>query len=247
MKYFVIGDVHGCYDELMLLFKKLKKEAGLIPEKDILVFLGDYIDRGPKSSKVIKQMIIWEKKYPHWQFLYGNHEDLMLDALLYKGRVYHSYDLWWGQGGRETFLSYVSKKLTQYEKSILQVNQVILPEHLKWLADRPIYFENKEYFFVHAGIPSHTSLEEFKNKVDKNIDDMRYIAIWIRDEFINSIKPWGKKIIFGHTAIEPFGPIIQKNKIGIDCAVCPPTLNALCAVELPSEKFFFQKSLTLKS
>ena len=77
-KTFAIGDVHSCYRELVALYKKLL-EAGLKPEKDVVVFMGDYIDRGPDSKKVVSQLIKWHKKYPHWVFLYGNHEDIFKD------------------------------------------------------------------------------------------------------------------------------------------------------------------------
>lgn len=253
---FAIGDIHGCYDELMALYKKLQNEVHLNPEEDILVFVGDYIDRGLKTKSVISQMIRWQKKYPHWQFLFGNHEDLMLDALVHKGRQYHSYDLWWSQGGRETFESYVPKNKTVYEKALLQVKDVIPYKHLKWLMDRPYYYETDKYFFVHGAVIPGMSLEGLKKKLDDPLpNEEKQAVIWGRDTFIFSKEDWGKKIIFGHTAdydgrysvppgAKPFQPIIRKNKIGIDTAVCPSASNGLTAVELPSEKFYFQESLS---
>lgn len=252
-KIFAIADIHGCYDTLIALMKKLPLDK----EKDTVVFMGDYVDRGPKTKQVIDQMIEWEKQYPHWKFLYGNHEDLMLDALIGKGQIYHSYDLWWGQGGRETFESYIPPERTVYEKAITQVLDVIPAEHIDWLRTRAYYFDSKDYFFVHAGIPKKTSLEDFKTQIDNGDATAKYNSIWIRDEFIDSVKDWGKKIIFGHTAdgtgrynwkrhdhmINPLQPIIRDNKIGIDCAVCPPSAEKLCAIELPSEEFYFQESI----
>lgn len=236
MKTFAIGDIHGCYDELMALMDKLKSEAHLNPKKDVVVFLGDYIDRGPKSKQVVSQLIEWNKKYPHWQFLYGNHEDLMLDALVYKGKIYDMYDLWWGQGGKETAHSYFPEGMSKYDMAISQPKDHILPEHLDWLRQRPFYWENEDYFFVHGGIPLATELEDIRKESES--EDMRYKVIWARDEFIYDQKDYGKKIIFGHTPGPNFNPWVFDNKIGIDTAVCPSANNKLTAVELPNEKFY---------
>src|SRR5690606_2905461 len=95
-KIFAISDIHGCYGDLMTLYNKLP----INPKKDQMVFLGDYIDRGPDSDKVIQQLIDWKKKYPHWQVLLGNHEDMMLDALRVGHPVYGDYYHWFEQGGK---------------------------------------------------------------------------------------------------------------------------------------------------
>lgn len=237
MKIFAISDIHGHYDELMALYKQLPID----PEKDIMVFCGDYIDRGPAANKVVQQLIDWKKEYPHWQVLYGNHEDLMLDALVYGGRKYHSYDLWFTQGGKETFESYLPKGLSDYEKAISQPKDHIPVEHLSFLASLPRSFGSGDYFFCHGGVRPNVALE------DQREEDL----IWIRDEFIDSKYDWGKKIIFGHTTDSTgrwqpkggiFKPIIKKNKIGIDTAVCKPAYNGLTCLELPAEKFYFQPS-----
>lgn len=237
-KIFAIGDIHGCYKSLMALMKKLPIDR----KRDIVVFLGDYIDRGPRSRQVIERLMKWEKKYPHWVFLFGNHEDLMLDSLIGDGQIYHSYDLWFHQGGKETFESYVPRKRTVYEKSITQVKDVISWEHLNWLRLRPHYFDSKGYFFVHAGVVPDMSLKALKKELDKGTYEFEQAVIWTRDLFIDSPYDWKKKIIFGHTATPPFDPIIMKNKIGIDTAVCNPK-GKLTAIELPSEKFYFQNPI----
>lgn len=65
-KLFVFSDAHGNYDEMMALYRQLP----INPKKDQLIMLGDAIDRGKDTKKVIEQCIKWKKKYPHWQFLY---------------------------------------------------------------------------------------------------------------------------------------------------------------------------------
>lgn len=247
MRQFVISDIHGHYKELMALINKLVKEADFDPEVDQLITLGDHIDRGPDSNKVVQQLIDWTEQYPHWVFLYGNHEDLMLDALVYGGRIYHSYDLWYGQGGRETFYSYVPNELTDYEKAIIQVEDVIPQEHLEFLMALPRFYQNDNYIFVHGGLKPEKTVEETPTQD----------ILWIRDEFIDSDFDWGKKVIFGHTAdgrgnynwkrfgmkYKPLEPIVRDNKIGIDTAICAPSRNKLTALELPAEKFYFQEAI----
>ncbi len=250
-KIFAIGDIHGCYAELLFLMNKLRREAGLNHKKDTVVFLGDYIDHGPDSKKVIERLMFWQKKYPHWKFLYGNHEDLMLDALVYNGRIYHSYDLWWMQGGKETAQSYIPSDRTEYEKAISSVKDNIPFEHLEWLRNLPIYYETDKYFFVHGGVKPDLSLKEQKKALKGRFgEELKQEMLWIRDEFIESDFDWGKKIVFGHSIASKawwgkFGqPIIMKNKIGLDGAVCAKKLGSnLIAVELPAEKFYFQESI----
>lgn len=215
-RIFAIGDLHGHYTELMSLHSQLINEAKLNPKEDVVVFLGDYVDGGPDTKKVVEQLIQWNIEYPHWHFLYGNHEDLMLDALLYGGKKYHDFDLWFRQGGRQTRDSYT--------KEGTQVGQAIDKDHVIWLATRPRYLETDDYIFVHAGLIPGKQPEEMEER------DL----LWIRDEFIDSDYDWGKKVIYGHTPTTD--PNIQPNKIGID--TMPRDLGYLTAIELPTEKIW---------
>ena len=251
-----IGDLHGHYDQLLRLYDKILQN-GFSPEDDILVFLGDYVDGGSQVKQIIDWLIEHKKKYPHWQMLYGNHESLLLDALVYNGRIYGSYDLWWGQGGRETTQSYISFDLTDYERALVGPKDAIPVEHLEFLMSLPYYYESENYFFVHAGIPNKMSLSDLKQKLDDRDEKMMYESIWIREPFLMNVKDWGRKIVFGHT-IFPYGsflgvdpetgkkthkggfPLIQKNKIGLDGM--KHNMGNLICVKLPEEVFFFENS-----
>ncbi len=81
MNTWAIGDIHGSYTELMELYGKMQKE-GFDPKEDKLIFLGDYVDGGKRVKEVVDQLIEWNKEYPHWIFLKGNHESMMLDSVL---------------------------------------------------------------------------------------------------------------------------------------------------------------------
>lgn len=230
-RYFAIGDVHGHYDELMLLMDKLIKEAKLKPEKDSVVFLGDLVDGGNDTNKVIAQCMKWQKKYPHWVFLKGNHEDLMLDALNPKHPIYGDYYLWWNQGGKETLRSYQLDGFSDYEKAIMQPMDYIPVKHLLWIASLPYYSKSIHYFFVHAGL-WNVPIKKHDFKDFNTLQSM----LWIREPFIESKFDWGKKVIYGHTHTNE--PLVMDNKIGID--TLPRNSGKLTAVELPAEKFYFQ-------
>jgi len=233
-KIFAISDIHGCYDELMALYKKLPID----PKVDQMVFLGDYIDRGPDSSKVVQQLLNWSKQYPHWVFLKGNHEDLLLDALNPEHPVYGDYYLWFRQGGTRTKSSYLPKGLGDYEQAIASMQDFLPPEHKEFMEKLPLFYETEDYIFVHGGIkPGKTPQETTE-----------FDLLWLRDEFIHSQYDWGKKVIYGHTVDDHTGraePNVMENKIGIDTGAAYLPENRLTAIMLPEEEFYFQEAINL--
>ncbi|MEJ5230511.1 metallophosphoesterase family protein [Pseudothermotoga sp. U03pept] len=177
-----MGDIHGCIESLESLIMKLPLSGG-----DKLIFLGDYIDRGPDSRAVIDRLIALSKDY-ECVFLRGNHEWMMLNYLL-KGQ---DFDLWMMNGARATIRSYGD------------VRQ-IPPEHLEFLKNTVFYHVEPGYLFVHAGVKPHVELE--------NQDS--FDLIWIREEFIYSENPLpGYRVVFGHTPLHKV--LISRDKIGID-------------------------------
>ena len=99
-KIFAIGDIHGCYDQLLALLKKIPVDF----KQDTLVFMGDYIDRGPKSVEVVDFLIKLKRRLPDTIFLKGNHEDMLQKYL--DGTDRFTYLL---NGGQQTLDSYLSK------------------------------------------------------------------------------------------------------------------------------------------
>lgn len=237
-----IGDCHGCHKELMLLWDKLLKN-GLDPQNDVVVWLGDYIDRGKDGKKVVQQLIDWHKQYPQFVFLYGNHEDIFRDWLQDTQR--YGISNWFGNGGKVTYESYgghFGKQTFKNGKETWEAPKTAKfpKKHLDFLFKETVYmYETDKYVFLHGGLYPKMSIEENKNYPDN--------LIWARENFIDSDYDWGKKVIFGHTPAyrERWGkmgyPIVMPNKIGIDCCVCPSGCMRLCAVELPTEKFYYQE------
>jgi serine/threonine protein phosphatase 1 len=187
-RIFAIGDIHGYLNKLRALMSKISPD----PERDQLVFLGDYVDRGPQSREVVDYILELQWLYPNTVCLMGNHEQMFLEYLA------NPRDPWTFliNGGVETIHSY---ELTG-DDPVSKLPQ----EHMDFLNGLKPYHDSDEYIFVHAGLRVGVPLQE------QTLDDL----IWIRSEFIDSPHDFGRRVIFGHT---PFArPLIHPNKIGID-------------------------------
>ncbi len=205
-RIFAIGDIHGCLDKLARLTQRIDASRN-----DTIIFLGDYIDRGPDSAGVIEFLLNFREKSPsNIIFLKGNHEVMLLDYL--SGRNQESYLYY---GGVDTSDSYSAR----YGKFSIP------EEHLAFLKGLESFYQTEKYFFVHAGLKPGVPILEQRDS-DR---------LWIRWEFVKSDYDWGKRVIFGHT---PFiVPRIEPNKIGIDTgAVYGRDLTCLV---LPEVDFIF--------
>lgn len=209
-RIFAVGDIHGCYDKLAKMMKTLPWNPN---SDDLLLFIGDYIDRGPKSRDVIELLVQLKKKGGNFVFLKGNHERMLTDYYV------HQKDqmLYVANGGAETIASYVEGGIGR--------KAFVLPEdHLEFLLSLQNYYETEDYIFVHAGLRDGVPVDE------QSEEDL----LWIREEFIYSNFDWDKRVIFGHTALET--PFVTPGKIGIDTGAVYG--NKLTAVELPAMKFY---------
>lgn len=209
-RIFVVGDIHGCPLELDLLLSHLTHVENLSPD-DRLIFIGDYIDRGPDSKAVIERLIHLAAAFPQTIFLRGNHEEMLLGFLGLTRTVAPYLE----NGGAVTFASYGNANAANREDAF-----AILPEvHLNFIkaTERMLLVDN--FLFVHAGINPLRSLE------DQDDEDV----YWIRDVFIQNIHRLEKMVIFGHT---PFEDVLfhMPYKIGIDTGLVYG--NALSCLEL---------------
>ena len=162
----VIGDIHGCLTPLQRLLAKIELQPG-----DELVFIGDYIDRGPQSREVVDYLLGLPYRCV---FLLGNHEKMLLDYLSGKDD-----GLFLPNGGMATLRSYGGEA------------SGIPPAHLSFFNSlRPIY-ETPEYLFVHAGIRPMVPLDK------QDLEDL----VWIRQEFFQFIGHFPKPVVFGHTPL----------------------------------------------
>jgi serine/threonine protein phosphatase 1 len=210
-RLFAVGDIHGNINELRTLIDFLKKDKGL-DTRDCLVFIGDYIDRGPASRQVIDLMLSLKAAFPKTVFLKGNHEDMLLGFL---GQGGNGGDVYLSNGGVAFFESYGIAPFG----SISQVLIDLPPSHVDFVKSLELGVVSENFVFVHAGIDPEKGL------ADQDPEDL----LWIRKAFINSGHAIGKTVVFGHTAFDqvlldlPF-------KIGIDTGIAYG--NRLSAVEL---------------
>ena len=180
--YFVIGDVHGC----LKTFQKLLSHWN--PDSEILVQLGDLIDRGRFSPQTLSYSMELQNQYPgKIMFLRGNHEQLMLD---FHDGINTS---WLANGGRET--------LEQFKSSELELSTA-----LSWIRGLPLFFEVDKLFISHAGIA-----ETIKTPIDPHHPNG---LLWNREP----LKNIGKTQIIGHTPLTSGKPTYtsQSNSWNID-------------------------------
>jgi serine/threonine protein phosphatase 1 len=198
----VMGDVHGQFEKMQRVLSLCDYQ----PENDRLVLLGDYVDRGPDSQKVVSEVLRLTQMGA--TALYGNHEDLMLRALLNRkqGNINpENLEQWFANGGETTLDSYRAYTDT-------------LDEHLDFFANLPRWVEINGYLLVHAGIRPGRLINE------QSVHDL----IWIREDYIlNYNGP--QNVVTGHTPVqylkryELFGdieeatqPLIRNHKIFLD-------------------------------
>jgi serine/threonine protein phosphatase 1 len=180
MKSFVIGDIHGNERELRYLIDGLPLSHG-----DRLVFLGDYIDRGPNSRGVVSYLVELPKQLSSIEFIFlkGNHEDMFLSFLGIGG---HHGDMFLINGGKATVSSYG----IQSEKPSPQEVLSILPdEHRKFYLALLRYYVMDRFLCVHAGIDPEKALEGQSEEE----------LLWIRNKFIYASHRLPYTILFGHT------------------------------------------------
>jgi serine/threonine protein phosphatase 1 len=185
---YAIGDIHGMAGYHKLLLKLIAEDASKTEGKKVLLYLGDYIDRGPDSFSVVEEIMKGPPKgFDEQICLLGNHERLMLDY--YAGRDW-TFN-WVLNGGNETKKSYQGKDAE-------------LKKHLEWMKKLQMYHIEGNYLFVHAGIVPGIDITKQKNK------DL----IWIREAFLKSDKDHGRVVVHGHSISNK--PDVKKNRIGLD-------------------------------
>lgn len=218
-RVYAVGDIHGRLDLLRRLHLLVEEDARARPGPlNVLVYLGDYIDRGDASPAVIDLLL--DEPLPGFETVHlkGNHEDSLLRFL----EDIEVGPAWLLYGGAETLLSYGvrpprpaggDRELQRAQREF----RTRLPErHRRFLAGLRLTHEEGDYLFAHAGIRPGVPLER-QQEAD---------LLWIRDEFLLSDADFGKIVVHGHTITAR--PDVQRNRIGIDTgAFASGTLTAL--------------------
>jgi len=204
VRVYAIGDIHGCLVELDGLLAKIVEDAADFDGERQLVFLGDYVDRGPDSKGVLDRLLALPAGFkPH--YILGNHDQILLDFL---DNPFLFRD-WRDYGGRETLMSYGVTpprfdREEAYSKARDALQSVMPQSHLDLLGSLQYSVTIGSYYFVHAGVRPGVALDR------QAPEDL----LWIRDEFLLSNVDYGVVVVHGHTPMEE--PIKLANRISVD-------------------------------
>jgi len=201
-----IGDIHGRFFKLESLMEEIT------PEKDdTIVFLGDYIDRGPKSYHVVDFIVKLKQEFPNTVILRGNHEDFVLSIF---------------QGNQDKYMRHLWLKLNGGDQTLASYKGAghYLNVHQDFYMNLPVFWETDQYFFCHAGVRPGVPLRK-QRAVD---------LLEIREPFLNSEIKFEKTIVHGHTPVP--SPTVTPYRINIDTGA--GNNGPLTGIELPSLKIW---------
>ena len=237
---FAVGDIHGDLHALWRLLSKFPE----LDAQDTVVFLGDYLDRGPRSKDVIEYV----RKLPNETrarvvALRGNHEDAWLRVV---ERGWDGFVLPPINGCLAAYRSFTGgppaaegEEPQPHEKHAMMSGAFLPPDVLQWMYQLPYWYEDEHAIYVHAGLPKRDERWMHPSELED-----KTALLWMRDEdfFVNYR---GKTIVFGHTTTSCLPPELSSftpddpddlwagvNVIGIDTGCGKGGF--LTAIEFPS-------------
>jgi serine/threonine protein phosphatase 1 len=205
-RIYAVGDIHGRADLLQAMFDKLEAHNDRNPHLagPTVILLGDMIDRGPDSARVLRLVKAIQEQTDRLVVLMGNHELLMVKALEgYPGML----SAWLKSGGDQTLRSYGVDPEELGDNPIVAasiISQAIPDETVQWLSQLPLSARSGDYMFCHAGVRPGVALAAQK------ADDL----LWIRREFLSDERDHGAMIVHGHSIETEVQ--LRSNRIGID-------------------------------
>ena len=195
-KTYAIGDLHGRLDVLEAALAKIEQHRRFNGDETgfgtTIVFLGDYIDRGPHSKGVLDRLMKGPDREAGdqtlWVCLMGNHESMCLQA---HDSPMRYWDWWKENGGDATLLSFNTPRLPE--------------EYLTWMRNLPASYGDDHRLFVHAGVKSDTLLEHHTD----------YELMWVRHPKLQET-PHERYVVHGHTP-QIDGPHVLESRVNLDC------------------------------
>jgi len=196
---YVVPDIHGRLDLLTDLMDLIGLDAK--ERRHRVVFLGDYIDRGPDSKGVLDFLMAGPQiRNQDWTCLMGNHEQMMLMSFM----DMQALAGWMENGAGQTLVSFGMKD--RQEVSCEIIRQMIDFRYAQWLVELPLYEESEHYVFVHAFVDPTLDLKD-QNEIQ---------MLWQRYNEGSSFGYRGKTVIHGHTP-NAHGPLVYEQRIALDC------------------------------
>jgi serine/threonine protein phosphatase 1 len=205
---YAVGDIHGRYDLMKAALAGIVRDSaetgrGRTP---MLVFLGDYVDRGPDSAKVL-QALVWLQRRGDFalRLLKGNHEQGLLAFL---DDPEHQA-AWLDYGGAETLTAYGVTPPGPGGEARRRARDALLDHlpasHLQLLGELELMAVVGDYAFVHAGVRPDRPLE---SQTESEL-------LWIRQGFVDAPGPFERVIVHGHTWLGE-QPQVLEHRIGLD-------------------------------
>jgi len=226
-RIYAVGDIHGRADLLTELHDFIRADAANGPPRRVVVYLGDYVDRGLQSREVVDMLI--ERPLAGFETVHlkGNHEAALLDFLA-DCRIGPS---WLQFGGGATLLSYrvglagAESGATDFMTAQREFSERLPSAHLAFYRRLALTHEEGGYFFVHAGVRPGIALDR------QTPEDL----LWIRGDFLDFTGDFGHVVVHGHTITDE--PEVCDNRIGIDTGAFA-TGRLTCLVLEGSERRF---------
>jgi serine/threonine protein phosphatase 1 len=192
MLTYAIGDIHGCVGQLRQLLAEIEKHRAGRPRK--LVFLGDYIDRGPDSAGVVECLRTLQASEPNDVVcLMGNHEELMLNAYYVPGEWLN----WLVNGAKQTLLSFG-----------IDGPEELPGDVVRWVQSLPTVHEDAQRFYVHAGFRPGAPVPDPDDRA----------RLWIDKPFLKTDHDFGKLVVHGHTPRWSGEPDVRRHRVNLDTA-----------------------------
>ena len=212
---YAVGDLHGRLDLLCEIEERILEDAAAREAaRKVVVYLGDYVDRGPDSSGVLDHLTAAPLKNFESVYLMGNHEAMMLEFL----RAGDVAALTW-------FMNGADETLASYGVDTAALRDALPPDHLAFYRGLRLSHEEGDYLFVHAGIRPGRTIEE------QDPEDL----IWIREPFLNNRDPLGCVVVHGHSPAPV--PVERSNRIGLDTGAVYGGVLTAVALEGSARRF----------
>jgi len=242
---FAIGDIHGDLDDLFKLLSRLPE----LRETDTVVFVGDYLDRGPRSAEVVEYVRRFHEQVPAKVVaLRGNHEDAWLRVI--DGGGWAQFVIPQSNGCLATLRSYLGKPPpgddevpSNKELKQLLSGSFFPREVLAWMRALPFFYEDEHAIYVHAGL-----MRGEKDFLHPNDTRVKLALLWCRDtDFFRNYR--GKLVVFGHTATALLPPELSsytpEDPTDLWAGPCAIGIDTGCgkggfltAVELPAKRVY---------
>lgn len=205
---YLIGDLHGCLDKMQAMMALVARDGG--GQAAHLVFLGDYVDRGPDSIGVLRAVQALEQAAPdRVTCLMGNHDRMMLGFLEQPEKS----GSWLNYGGRETLqspqigvdLSGFGVRMSQQAEAL---GAALGPGLRAWLAARPLWWRTGNVVAVHAQTDPRRALDRQEEKT----------LLWARPPETPVPRTDGLWVVHGHTVVET--PQVRAGHVNVDTGAC---------------------------